>query len=101
MIPSQVRRELEDILIQWLLARSVLLPLQKKKSSGPRDGCFKCGGAHFQRDCNVNVCEHIPIELRPRCSKVADFIERPLVSAFLMVELGSFKVTMRMVGADL
>ena len=22
-------------------------------SSSPRDGCFKCGGAHFQRDCNA------------------------------------------------
>ena len=22
-------------------------------SSSLRDGCFKCGGAHFQRDCNV------------------------------------------------
>ena len=24
-----------------------------KGSSRPRDGCFKCGGAHFQRDCNA------------------------------------------------
>ena len=24
-----------------------------KGSSSPRDGCLKCGGAHFQRDCNV------------------------------------------------
>ena len=24
-----------------------------KMSSSPRDGCFKCGGAHFQRDCNA------------------------------------------------
>ena len=23
-------------------------------SSSPRDGCFKCGGAHFQRDCNAS-----------------------------------------------
>ena len=23
------------------------------ESSSPRDGCFKCGGAHFQRDCNA------------------------------------------------
>ena len=23
-----------------------------KGSSSPRDGCFECGGAHFQRDCN-------------------------------------------------
>ena len=25
-----------------------------KGSSGPRDGCFKCVGAHFQRDCNAS-----------------------------------------------
>ena len=25
-----------------------------KGSSSPRDGCFKCGGAHFQRDCNLH-----------------------------------------------
>ena len=24
-----------------------------KVLSSPRDGCFKCGGAHFQRDCNA------------------------------------------------
>ena len=24
-----------------------------KGSSSPRHGCFKCGGAHFQRDCNA------------------------------------------------
>ena len=24
-----------------------------KGSSSPRDGCFKCGGAHFRRDCNA------------------------------------------------
>ena len=24
-----------------------------KGSSSPRDGCFQCGGAHFQRDCNA------------------------------------------------
>ena len=24
-----------------------------KGSSSPRDGCFKCGGAHSQRDCNA------------------------------------------------
>ena len=23
-------------------------------SSGPRDGCFVCGAAHFQRDCNAS-----------------------------------------------
>ena len=25
----------------------------KKGSSNPRDGCFKCGGAHFQRECHA------------------------------------------------
>ena len=24
-----------------------------KGSSSPRDGCFKCGGAYFQRECNA------------------------------------------------
>ena len=34
--------------------RSTLSHLTKEKgSSFPRDGCFKCGGAHFQRDCNT------------------------------------------------
>ena len=26
---------------------------KRKRSSSPRDGCFMCGGAHFQRDCNA------------------------------------------------
>ena len=26
-----------------------------KVSSSPRDGCFKCGGSHFQRDCNAHA----------------------------------------------
>ena len=26
---------------------------KEKGSSSPRNGCFKCGGAHFQRDCNA------------------------------------------------
>ena len=26
---------------------------KRKGSSSPRDGCFKYGGAHFQRDCNA------------------------------------------------
>ena len=26
-----------------------------KGSSSPRDGCFKFGGAHFQRQCNVHA----------------------------------------------
>ena len=27
---------------------------KKKGSSSPRDGCFKCGGAHFQRECHAH-----------------------------------------------
>ena len=30
-----------------------LLSGKGKGSSSPRDVCFKCGGAHFQRDCNA------------------------------------------------
>ena len=30
-----------------------LSSVKGKGSSSPRDGCFKCGGAHFQRDCNA------------------------------------------------
>ena len=30
-----------------------LFGLRKRGSSSPHDGCFKCGGAHFQRDCNA------------------------------------------------
>ena len=39
----------------WMLMRSTLsLSSGKgKMSSSPRDGCFKCGGAHFQRDYNA------------------------------------------------
>ena len=36
-------------------AINVLASGKGKGSSSPRDGCFKCGGAHFQRDCNVHV----------------------------------------------
>ena len=34
-------------------AVSSLSSAKGKGSSSPRDGCFKCGGAHFQRDCNA------------------------------------------------
>ena len=39
-----------------MLGRSTLShPSGKGKgSSGPRDGCCKGGGAHFQRDCNAS-----------------------------------------------
>ena len=48
MIPSQVRRELEDTVIQWMWMRSMLLTGKRKESSSPRDGCFKCGGTIFR-----------------------------------------------------
>ena len=32
---------------------SLSLFWQRKRVSSPRDGCFKCGGAHCQRDCNA------------------------------------------------
>ena len=54
MIPSQVAQDLEDTLIPWMLMRSILfLSGEGKGSSSPRDGCFMCGGAHFQRDCDA------------------------------------------------
>ena len=37
----------------WMLIRSTLSSGRGKGSSSPRDGCFKCGGAHFQRDYNA------------------------------------------------
>ena len=38
-----------------ILMRSTLFRLTKeKRSSRPRDGCFKCGGVHFQRDWNAH-----------------------------------------------
>ena len=38
----------------WMLMRSTLSRLAKGQgSSSPCDGCFKCGGAHFQRDCDA------------------------------------------------
>ena len=33
--------------------QSSLSSAKGKGSSSPHDGCFKCGGAHFQRDCNA------------------------------------------------
>ena len=45
-----------DIQIPWMLMRSTLSRLAKEKgSSSPRDGCLKCGGAHFQRDCTARA----------------------------------------------
>ena len=62
MLNSNRLRTFEDarleivtyIQIPWMLMRSVLSRLAKEKgSSSPRDGCLKCGGAHFQRDCTA------------------------------------------------
>ena len=53
VISSRVTRDRVDTQISWMLMRSIL-PLSSGKgkgSSSPRDGCFKCGGAHIQRDC--------------------------------------------------
>ena len=44
--------------------------------------------------------EHMSIELRME-QEMGDFIELPVVNAFLTVQLGSFKVTIKMVYADL
>ena len=33
--------------------RSTLLRLAKEEGHRVRDGCFKCGGAHCQRDCSA------------------------------------------------
>ena len=54
MIPSRVTRVRVDTQIPWMLMRSTSLSSGKGKgSSSPLDGCLKCGGAHFQRDCNA------------------------------------------------
>ena len=51
-------------------------PGKGKGSSSPRDGCCKCGGAHFQRDCNVwqgkteQVIVQVKIEDAPRLLKI-------------------------------
>ena len=54
MIPSRVTR------IAWTLrshgcgAVNSLSSGKGEGSSSPRGGCFKCGGAHSQRDCNAS-----------------------------------------------
>ena len=54
MIPCRVTRVLVDTQIPRMLMRSTLSRLAKGQgSASPRDGCFKCGGAHFQRDCDA------------------------------------------------
>ena len=48
-------RELEDTEIQWMLTRSTnfscILHGKTKRFISPREGYFKCGGNHIQRDC--------------------------------------------------
>ena len=45
---------LVDTQIPWILMRLTQSHLAKEQgSSSWRDGCFKCGGAHFPRDCNA------------------------------------------------
>ena len=56
LIPSRVTRVWVITRIPWMLGRSTLsLSAGKGKgSSWPRDGCFECDAAHFQRDCNAS-----------------------------------------------
>ena len=52
MIPSRVRLALVDVSDPMDVdAVNPLSSGQGKGSSSPRDGCLKCGGAQFQRDC--------------------------------------------------
>ena len=54
VIPSRVTRFRVDTQIPWMLMRSTLFRLAQE--NGHRVcvmGVFKCGGAHFQRDCNA------------------------------------------------
>ena len=47
-------------------------------SSSPRDGCLKCGGAHFQRDCNASnrLAKAIKASHGPRVSTQSQAKER-------------------------
>ena len=42
-----------ESLVPVELEKHLILNSNRHESSNPRDGCFKCGGAHFQRDCNA------------------------------------------------
>ena len=54
VIPSRVTRDRVDTQITMDVdAVNSLSSGKGKGSSSPRDGCFKCGGAHFQRGCNA------------------------------------------------
>ena len=77
---------LVDTQIPWMLKRSTrsLSSGKGKRSSSPRDGCLKCGGAHFQRECSVhgtartsnhlakaNEASHVPREIAKESVKRA------------------------------
>ena len=54
VIPSRVTRVLVDTRIPWTLMQSTLSRLAREKGHPVRAmGAFKCGGAHFERDCNA------------------------------------------------
>ena len=56
MVPIQVIQDLEKHSDPMDVgAGNCLASGQVKGSSSPRDGCFKCGGAHLQRDCSVHA----------------------------------------------
>ena len=55
-IPSQATQVHGNSRIPWMLMQ-LTLSLSSSKgtgSSSPRDGCFKCGSAHFQRYCSAH-----------------------------------------------
>ena len=57
MISSQATRVHGDSRIPWMLMQLTLTSSNGTGSSSPRDGCFKCGGVHFQRDCNARKAQ--------------------------------------------
>ena len=63
MIPSRVKRELEDNLLHWMLTQSINSLAsdtgQGKESSCPQDDCFKCGGNRFQSPVQTSELGHI------------------------------------------
>ena len=66
-----------DTLIPWMLMQPILChPVEEKGSSSPRDGCFKCGGAHF----NVTAM-HARAQASNRLAKANRASHGPRVSA--------------------
>ena len=59
-----------------------------KGPSSPLGGCFKCGGAHFQRDCNVHETPtHRLFPEALRKSKAFEAVWYPLASMEEKVEV--------------